>query len=54
MSCILTRYTYDKNLDMIKPLVQELQHFLRLRFWLPGGQTKNQIGPKSGLHSPFT
>jgi hypothetical protein len=23
MSCILIRYTYDKNLEMIQPLVQE-------------------------------
>jgi hypothetical protein len=24
MSCILIRFTYDKNLEMIQPLVQEL------------------------------
>jgi hypothetical protein len=35
MSCILIRYTYDKNLEMIQSLVQEL--------WPPGGQTKNQM-----------
>jgi hypothetical protein len=28
----LIRCTYDKNLKMIQPLVQELQHFLCLRF----------------------
>jgi hypothetical protein len=42
-------YTYDKNLEMIQPLVQELQDFLCFRFWPPGGQAKNQIGPKLGL-----
>jgi hypothetical protein len=30
MSCILTRCTNDKNLEMIQPLVQD---FLRFRFW---------------------
>jgi hypothetical protein len=49
MSCTLIRYTYDKNLEMIQPLVQEFYHFLRFRFWPPGGQTKNQTGPKFGL-----
>jgi hypothetical protein len=37
--------TYDKNLEMIQPLVQELYQF----FLLPGGKAKNQTGPKSGL-----
>jgi hypothetical protein len=54
MSCILIRYTYDKNLEMIQPLVQELQHFMCLQFWPPGGQAKNQIGQKFGLYSHFT
>jgi hypothetical protein len=44
MSCILIRYTYDNNLEMIQPLVQELYHFLCIRFWPPGGQAKNQTG----------
>jgi hypothetical protein len=35
MSCIIIRYTYDKNLCF--------------QFWPPGGQTKNQTGPKFGL-----
>jgi hypothetical protein len=47
----LIRYTYmyDKNLEIIQPLVQELYNFLCFRFWPPGGQTKNQTGPKFGL-----
>jgi hypothetical protein len=47
-------YIYDKNLEMIQPLVQELQHFLCFRFWPPGGQAKNQIGLKFGLYSHLT
>jgi hypothetical protein len=39
----------DKNLEMIQPFVQELWHFLCFRFWPPGGQTKNQNGPKFSL-----
>jgi hypothetical protein len=27
MSYILIRYTHDKNLEMIQPLVQESEHF---------------------------
>jgi hypothetical protein len=46
MSCILIRYPYDKNLEMIQPLVQ---NSIFWGFWPPGGQTKNQIGPKFGL-----
>jgi hypothetical protein len=38
--------TYDKNLEMIQPLAQELYQFLVLA---PGGQAKNQTGPKFGL-----
>jgi hypothetical protein len=49
MSCILIRYTNDKNLEMIQTFVQELWHFLCFRFWPPGGQTKNQTGPKLGM-----
>jgi hypothetical protein len=30
MSCILIRYTYDKNLEMIQPLVQE--EFIAVEF----------------------
>jgi hypothetical protein len=54
MSCILIRCTHDKNLEMIKPLVEELHHFLCFRFWPPGGQAKNQIGPKFGLLGQVT
>jgi hypothetical protein len=53
MSCILTRYTYDKNLEIIQPLVQEFQHFMCFQFWPPGGQPKNQIGPKFGFEQSF-
>jgi hypothetical protein len=33
MLCILIRHTYDKYLEMIQPLVQQLLHFLCFRFW---------------------
>jgi hypothetical protein len=33
MSCILIRHTYDKNLEMIQQLVQQLLYFLCFRFW---------------------
>jgi hypothetical protein len=46
-SCILTKCTYDKNLEMIQPLVQELEHFLCFQFCPAGGQTKNQTGSKT-------
>jgi hypothetical protein len=45
MSCILSRCPYDKNLEMIQPLVQD---FLCFRFWPLGSQIKNQTGPKFG------
>jgi hypothetical protein len=54
MSCILIRCTYDKNLEMIQPLVQQLLHFLCFRLWPPGGQTKNQTEPKFGLRVTLT
>jgi hypothetical protein len=54
MTCILTRCNNDKNLEMIQPLVQELQHFLCFQFWPSGSQAKIQIGPKFGLYSHFT
>jgi hypothetical protein len=39
----------NDNVEMIQPLVEELLlHLLCFRFWLPGGQAKNQIGPKFG------
>jgi hypothetical protein len=47
------RYTYDKNLEMIQPLVQELA-LLCSRFWPPGGQAKNQTGPKFGMRVTLT
>jgi hypothetical protein len=34
MLCIIIRYTYDKNLEMIQTLVQEFVGFPK---WLPGG-----------------
>jgi hypothetical protein len=37
MSCILIRCTYDKNLEMIHPLVQEQQHFVDFPRWPRGG-----------------
>jgi hypothetical protein len=43
--------TYDKNLEIIQPLVLELYQFL---FWPPGGQAKNQTGPKFGLRVTLT
>jgi hypothetical protein len=43
---IQCRPTYDKNLELIQPLLQELQHFLCFWFWPRGGQAKNLIGPK--------
>jgi hypothetical protein len=43
MSCILIRYTYDENLELIHPLVQ----FLSPR-WPPGGHILSLIGPKYG------
>jgi hypothetical protein len=54
ISCILIRYTNDKNLEMIQTFVQELWHFLCFRFWPPGGQTKNQTGPKLGMWVTLT
>jgi hypothetical protein len=54
MSCILIRCIYDKNLETIQPLVQELYHCLCFQFWPPGGQAKNQIGPKLGLLGHMT
>jgi hypothetical protein len=38
----------SRSNQMIQPLVQELYHVLFL-FWPPGGQAKNQTGPKFGL-----
>jgi hypothetical protein len=38
MLCILIRCTYDKNIEIIQPFIQELQHFLCFQFWPPGGQ----------------
>jgi hypothetical protein len=49
MTCILTRYTSDKNLRMIQSFVQELYHFLCFQFWPPGGKVKKQIGLNLGL-----
>jgi hypothetical protein len=48
MSCIFIIYTstYDKNLELIQPLLQELSHFLCFWFWPPGGQAKDQTAPK--------
>jgi hypothetical protein len=40
-----------KNLEMIQPLVQELYQFFVLA---PGGQAKNQTGPKFGLWVTLT
>jgi hypothetical protein len=37
MSCTLIRYTYDKNLEMIQPLVQE---FSVLAPWWPSQETR--------------
>jgi hypothetical protein len=54
MSCILTRCTYRKNLEMIQPSVQEKSHFMCFRFWPTGGQTKNQTGLKFGLWITLT
>jgi hypothetical protein len=54
MACILIRCTNDKNLEMIQPLVEELQNFLCFWFWPPGGQAKKQIGPKFGLGGQVT
>jgi hypothetical protein len=49
MPCILTRCTYDKHLEMIQPLVKKKYQFVCFWVWPPGGQAKNQIGPKFGL-----
>jgi hypothetical protein len=41
MSCILTRCTYGKNLEMIQPLVQEKSHFVfsALAPWWPNQES---------------
>jgi hypothetical protein len=36
-SCIFIRCNYDKNLEMIQPLVQEYYHFVGFPRWPPGG-----------------
>jgi hypothetical protein len=49
MSYILIRYPHDKNLEIIQPISSGVIALFVFWFWPPGGQTKNQIGPKFGL-----
>jgi hypothetical protein len=39
--------TYNKDVEMIQPLEQH-------HFWPPGGQSKNQVGPKFVLLDNLT
>jgi hypothetical protein len=39
MSCILIIYPYDKHLEMIQALVQELYHLLVLAPWWPNQES---------------
>jgi hypothetical protein len=55
MLCILIRCTDDKNIEIIQPLIQELQHFFVfpvLAPWWPSQESEGYTCAKFQVNTP--